>query len=132
MLGLVATDAGGGSDSYTSLQAYCTSAGVGWAAGAGCGRSVAIVTEPYTQRKKGDWGRKVKLRRNGTDDTRVRFAAAEGWMARVQMQAGSGREMTSLSIRLALVTLEYQSVQLHAKAAIVPECRRSGARGLAR
>ncbi|KAH8641530.1 hypothetical protein IG631_04471 [Alternaria alternata] len=70
MLGFVATHAGEGSDGYTSLRAYCTNAGVGWAAGAGCGRNVAIVTEPYTQSAMGDWGRRIMLRRNVVPTTR--------------------------------------------------------------
>jgi hypothetical protein len=64
VLGFVATHAAEDSDGCTSLRAYCTNAGVVWAARAGCGRNVAIVTEPYTQSVMGDWGRRITLRRN--------------------------------------------------------------------
>jgi hypothetical protein len=75
MLGVVATHAEEGSDGYTSLRAYCTNAGVGWAAGAGYGRSVAIVTEPYTRGDMGDQGEKNYVAPEcGTDDTRLTCA----------------------------------------------------------
>jgi hypothetical protein len=83
VLGLVATHAAGDSDDCTSLRAYCTNAGVGWAAGAGCGRNVAIVKEPYTQRVGVTGGEKSSCvgtwyRRQAREDCSGRGVNGEG------------------------------------------------------
>ena len=55
-VGVVATLAGGDSGSGRNPRANCTSAGVGWAAGAECGRNAVFATEPFTQRGERDRG----------------------------------------------------------------------------
>lgn len=121
LLGVVATLAGGDWDSDSNPRANCTNAGVGWAAGAECGRSAAIVTEPFTQRGIDTAERKGVVRRDVVPTARDMRAEVERTDSK---ERDSEKDMTSLPALVARSLDGYDDSvhQTDAKAVMVPKC----------